>query len=241
MSYAAAVRHLKRVDSKLCRAIESCGPCRLKHEGEEDAFGALVHSIIYQQISYYAANAIAARFQKLYAPANSPDGARLPSPAELAATPVATLRRAGLSRQKTAYMLDLARRAVSGELKLERFREMDDEAVIQNLTQVKGIGRWTAEMFLIFHLDRPDVLPVGDLGLQYGFKRVYGLRKLPKAAKMLSIAEAWRPWRTVGSWYMWAARRMELVAAKAEAKGKQTAAGSRQAKEKKAERKRKGA
>lgn len=202
----AAVRHLQRADPVLARVIARVGPCRLAAERERDEFGALADAILYQQLALKAAQTIAARFRQLYAT----DGhGRLPSPAELLRTPRRKLRGAGLSRQKIGYLRDLAEKAATGKLLLGRFARLSDEEVIANVTQVKGIGRWTAEMFLIFCLGRRDVLPVDDLGLQYGFKLAYGLRRLPSATWMTRTAEPWRPYRTVGTWYLWALRRTE--------------------------------
>lgn len=192
------------------RLIQTVGPCQLHTECTEDRFATLIDAIIYQQISYKAAAAISKRFQLLYADGNGATRGRFPTPHQLLRTHPGKLRAAGLSRQKMKYMRDLARKAAAGALKLDAFHAMTDEEVIENVTQVKGIGRWTAEMFLIFCLRRPDVLPVGDLGVQYGFKSAYALRKLPSAAKMTKIAESWRPHRTIGTWYLWRARRKEL-------------------------------
>jgi len=209
----AAVRHLKRADPVLRKLIERLGPCALEQERERGEFGALVDSIIYQQLAYKAAQTISRRFRMLYADARHPTG-RLPQPDELLRTPLRRLRAAGLSRQKISYLRDLARKANHGALRLGRFARMTDDQVIENVTQVKGIGRWTAEMFLIFCLGRPDVLPVDDLGFQYGVRDAYRLRALPSEKRIRKLAEAWRPYRTVGTWYMWRLRR---VAIKAEA------------------------
>jgi 3-methyladenine DNA glycosylase/8-oxoguanine DNA glycosylase len=205
------VRHLKSADPVLRRLIERLGPCELRLERETNQFGALVDAIIYQQLAYRAAQTIERRFLALFRSDNRVQ--RYPSPEEVLAMPEEALRGAGVSRQKVAYLRDLAAHAVNGSLPLAQLAQMDDEEVIRRVTQVKGIGRWTAEMFLIFCLGRPDVLPVDDLGVQYGFKQVYKLRKLPNAARMQRMAEAWRPYRTVGTWYLWMARRAELRAA----------------------------
>jgi DNA-3-methyladenine glycosylase II len=201
---AAAVRHLKHADPVLARVIARVGPCRLAAERERDEFGALADAILYQQLALKAAQTIAARFRQIYAT----DGrGRLPRPEELLRTPRRKLRAAGLSRQKIGYLRDLAEKTAAGKLLLGRFARMSDEEVIANVTQVKGIGRWTAEMFLIFCLGRRDVLPVDDLGLQYGFQLAYGLRRLPSADWMTRTAEPWCPYRTIGTWYLWALRR----------------------------------
>lgn len=189
--------------------IATVGPCRLEDECSSNQFGTLVDAIIYQQLSYKAAQTISRRLQQLY----GRDGrGRLPKPEEILRTPARKLRAVGLSRQKLGYMRDLAQKAGDGTLHLSRFRRMTDDAVIANVTQVKGIGRWTAEMFLIFCLRRPDVLPVDDLGIQYAFQQAYGLRKLPSEQWMRKTAEPWRPYRTVASWYLWRARRKTIGA-----------------------------
>jgi len=205
---AAAVRHLKRADPVLRRVIERVGPYRLHLEQHRNQFGTLVDAIIYQQLAYKAAQTIARRFRKLF---GNGDG-RLPRPEELLRAPRAKLRVAGLSRQKIGYLRDLGQKAVDGALRLGRFARLSDDAVIENLTQVKGIGHWTAEMFLIFSLDRPDVLPVDDLGLQYAIKHAYGLRSLPSAERIRKLAEPWRPYRTMATWYLWRSRREQIGA-----------------------------
>lgn len=209
MNHSAAVRHLKQSDPVMRRLIASVGPCRIEDECSSNEFGTLVDAIIYQQLSYKAAQTISRRFQQLYG-ANG--GGRLPRPEEILRTPARKLRSVGLSRQKLGYMRDLAAKAADGTLHLRRFARMTDDEVIANVTQVKGIGRWTAEMFLIFCLRRPDVLPVDDLGIQYAFKQAYSLRKLPSEVWMRRTAEPWRPWRTIASWYLWRARRKEIGA-----------------------------
>jgi DNA-3-methyladenine glycosylase II len=206
----AAVRHLKRADPVLRRLIERLGPCELEGERERRQFGALVDAILYQQLAYRAAQTIARRFRELFGNPNGTGQGRLPRPEELLRVPARRLRAAGVSRQKIGYLRDLAAKAASGELRLGRFARLSDEEVIANVTAVKGVGRWTAEMFLIFSLGRPDVLPVDDLGVQYGFKDAYGLRRLPSEAWMRRTAEAWRPYRTVGTWYLWKLRREKL-------------------------------
>jgi len=208
-NYAKAIRHLKKCDPVLRSVIERVGRCELHLECEPHQFGALVDAIIYQQLAYKAAQTISRRFRQLFASRDGAGPGRLPEPDELRRTPVRKLRSAGLSRQKIRYLRDLARKASDGTLALGRFGRMQDDAVIENVTQVKGIGRWTAEMFLMFSLKRPDVLPVGDLGLQYGFKEAYGMRALPSASKMQKLGEAWRPYRSIATWYLWKVRRLQ--------------------------------
>jgi DNA-3-methyladenine glycosylase II len=194
--YARADRLLARRDPVLRGLIRQHGPCGLANSHREDPFVAAVEAIVWQQLSGKAAATIYRRVVALL-----PGGGV--TPANVLAVPEQELRAAGLSRAKTAYIRDLAGHVLDGRLHLDRFEEMDDEAVIGELTAVKGIGRWTAEMFLMFRLQRPDVLPVGDLGIVNAIKRAYGLRKAPTPARMAKIAEAWRPYRSIACWYLW--------------------------------------
>lgn len=203
-SVAQAVRHLRRADPVLRGIIERVGPYRLKLRRNQ--FAELANAIIYQQLALKAAATISQRFQQLYA--NPKGRGRFPRPEELRRTPARRLRAAGLSRQKVRYLRDLARKASKGTLKLGRFGRLADEEVIANVSAVKGIGRWTAEMFLIFSLGRPDVLPVDDLGLRYAIKQAYKLRAPPSPARMQKLAEPWRPYRSVATWYLWKSRRL---------------------------------
>jgi DNA-3-methyladenine glycosylase II len=172
------------------------GRCGLIDSQHTDPFQALVHAIVSQQLSTKAAATIAARVDGLL------DGR--PTPARVGAVSDVQLRAAGLSGQKVGYLRDLCRRLEDGSVRLDALDGMTDEAVITSLTSVKGIGRWTAEMFLMFRLHRPDVLPVGDLGIVKAIKVAYGLRALPTPARMLRLGEAWRPYRSVACWYLWA-------------------------------------
>ena len=200
-----AIRHLKQADPVLRRAIEEIGPFR--QEQVRNRFGALAVAILHQQLATKAAQTITARFCRLY---GQNGRARLPTPEALLRTSRRKLRAAGLSRQKIRYLRDLSRKVASGAVPLARLGRMGDEEVIAALTQVKGIGRWTAEMFLIFSLGRPDVWAVDDLGLQLAVKQLYGLRNHPSGQKMQRIAEPWRPYRSVASWYLWQSRRRIL-------------------------------
>lgn len=191
-----AVRHLKRRDRTMAALITRCGRCRFDEAQHSASFAALTRSIVYQQLSGKAAGTIYGRFTAAI-------GRRQPNPGAILAADPDALRAAGLSRQKTAYIIDLAAKVDAGDLSLRRLRYLEDEEVIEQLTQVKGIGRWTAQMFLMFHLGRLDVLPVGDLGVRSGFERVYRLEASPSAAEMEAIAEPWRPYRSIGSWYLW--------------------------------------
>ncbi|HSC78308.1 MAG TPA: DNA-3-methyladenine glycosylase [Candidatus Acidoferrales bacterium] len=203
---SAAVKHLKQADPVMGRAIEQVGPFRLVMI--PNRFAALMRAILHQQLALKAAQSITRRFRQLYAPGEG----RFPTPEELLRTPRRKLRSAGVSPQKMRYLRDLAAKASDGALPLNRVGRLSDEEVIEALTEVKGIGRWTAEMFLIFSLGRPDVWAVDDLGLQLAAKNLYRLRRHPSEAKMRALAEPWRPWRTVASWYLWQWRRRMIGA-----------------------------
>lgn len=176
------------------------GACALVPRHAASVFLALAESITHQQLSGTAAMTIWRRVVALYG------SARGMSPTAVLATPERVLREAGLSGAKVAALHDLASHALIGTVPTRKaLEQMDDEAIIERLVQVRGVGRWTVEMLLIFRLGRPDVLPVADLGVKKGFQRVYGLSDLPDADEMARRAEAWRPWRSVGTWYMWRA------------------------------------
>ena len=196
IDYPKARRILARRDPILRDLMRRHGPCGLADSQHTDPFQALVHAIISQQLSTKAAATIAARVDALL------DG--LPMPARVAAVSDAQLRRAGLSGQKVSYLRDLCARVTDGSLPLDALDHMPDEDVIATLTRVKGIGRWTAEMFLMFRLHRPDVLPVGDLGIVKAVQRAYRLRTLPSPTRLLRLGESWRPYRSVACWYLWA-------------------------------------
>lgn len=197
-TWTAAVRKLRGADPVLATVIERVGPCRLALDPAENPFMALASCIVSQQLSGKAAATIFGRFQGLY-PRATP-----PTPKQVLRTPVEKLRSAGLSGAKTAAIHDLARRIADGLLPVDELGRMDDEAVIQTLSSVRGIGRWSAEMYLIFRLGRPDVLPVGDLGLRKGVQRAYGLEELPKPVRLEQIAHPWKPYRSIATWYFWA-------------------------------------
>ena len=200
-----ALAHLKRADPVLRKVIEQCGPCRLKPQTDGSTFEFIARAIIYQQLSGKAAATIHGRVQALCGGSLAADA--------LSILPDEALRGAGLSRQKLGYLRDLAARAASGGLDTVHLPELPDEEVTRQLVQVKGVGVWTAEMFLMFRLGRPDVLPVLDLGVRKGVQKAYRLRKLPDAKRIEKIAASWAPYRTVASWYMW--RVLELGATKA--------------------------
>ena len=192
--------HLRAVDPVLGRAIDAVGPFRL--EMEPNLFFALVDAIISQQLSIKAAATILERVRALYAP--DP----FPTPEALAATPDEVLRAVGCSRAKTAYLKDLSARIVAGSLDLDRLPSLPDEEVIRELVAIKGIGRWTAEMILIFSLGRPDVWPVDDLGIVIAVQLLYDLPTRPTRQELLARGEPWRPYRTLASWYLWQSRRL---------------------------------
>jgi DNA-3-methyladenine glycosylase II len=197
-----AISHLRKSDPLLAAVIDRIGPCRIEYL--EPQFSTLVKSIVYQQLSGKVASIIFERFLQL-----------LPrqklTPATVLLLSVADLRSAGLSNAKAAYILDLAEKTQARSVKFHELPALSDEQVIASLTQVKGVGVWTAHMFLIFALQRPDVLPVGDLGVRSAIKKVYGLDALPGPAEVERIAASWRPFCSVATWYLW--RSLEGAAA----------------------------
>ena len=195
-----ACRHLSDADPLLGALIERVGPCLLRPRRTQSLFAAVARAIVYQQLSGSAAATILGRVQALYAPK------RFPTPRDILATPPERLRAAGLSTAKTAALRDLAERSLDGTVPtMRRVRLMDDEEVIERLVQVRGVGRWTAEMLLMFRLGRGDVLPVSDLGIRKGFALTFGNRRLPAAITIERRAERWRPYRSVACWYLWRA------------------------------------
>jgi DNA-3-methyladenine glycosylase II len=194
--HVPALRHLRRADPVLGRIIREVGACGLAQRRFNSHFHALLRSIIYQQLSGKAAATILGRTLAIY-------GGRAPKPEELLATPDDVLQAAGVSRQKVGYLRDLARRVHAKEVPLARIARLPDEELIATLTQIKGIGRWTAQMFLMFQLQRPDVLPELDLGIQNAIWRAYGFHERPRPADVLRIGAPWRPYASVASWYLW--------------------------------------
>ena len=193
--YIRARRLLLRRDPVLAAVIKKHGACGLAAAQRADHFSALVRAITGQQLSTKAAATIYGRLVALM-----PGGV---TPEALSALADDQMRACGMSRQKIGYFRDLCEKALSGVVRLDSLESMTDDEVIAALTQVKGIGRWSAEMFLMFRLHRPDVLPVDDLGIVNAVKNVYGLRKRPTADRIRKIGEAWRPYRSVASWYLW--------------------------------------
>jgi DNA-3-methyladenine glycosylase II len=194
-----AVRHLRRADPVLADVIARVGPCRFELSPSKTHFEALARSIVYQQLSAAAAGTIYRRLREVL-------GQVAPEPILAAAD--RQLRGAGLSGQKLGYLRDLAARSTDRSLPVERLHELSDEAVIRTVCAVKGIGRWTAQMFLIFRLGRPDVLPELDLGVRKAVQRSYRMRSLPSMKRLTKLGEPWAPYRTYASWYLW--RSLEL-------------------------------
>jgi DNA-3-methyladenine glycosylase II len=192
--------HLRRSDPVMRELIDEFGPLSevLRRRGRrpEEPYGALLRSIVGQQLSTKAARAIWERTLAIF------DG-RVPTPKELLAVDPEKLREAGNSRPKAAFMRSLAEHVLRGELELDRLDELSDAEISAELTAVKGLGQWSADMFLIFHLGRPDVLPVGDLGIRNAAKAAYGLRKVPSPDRLKRLARPWRPYRSLASLYLW--------------------------------------
>ncbi len=189
----SAVRHLKQADPILRAIIEQVGPCRM--EFSEPGFHNLAEAIIYQQLNGAAAATIFKRFTTLAGEPLTPQGILKLSDAQM--------RSVGLSKQKSSYLKDMAERSARGDLDFSRLPAMTDDEVIKHLTQVKGVGVWTAHMFLMFTLRRPNVLPTGDYAIQTAMKKHYKKRKLPKPEHMAKIAKRWEPYRSVACWYLW--------------------------------------
>jgi DNA-3-methyladenine glycosylase II len=204
LRWAEAAEHLSRADRVLHKVIARVGPCQMKPR--RDYFVALCRAIFAQQLNVRVAQVLFDRFRGLL-PAR-----RLTPEAvvEILKDPD-SIRGCGLSRQKANYLRDLALHFADGRIPTRKLARMSDEQVIEALVGVKGIGRWTAEMFLMFVLNRPDVLPVDDLGLREGMRDLYGLKERPKAEEVIAMAEHWRPYRTVGTWYVWRRNTTPLV------------------------------
>ena len=196
--HAKAIAHLTAVDPVLGRWIVEAGPCSLTRERSGTHFAAVARSIVYQQLSGRAAGTIYARFEALF-------GDRSPEPSELLKVKQPVLRAVGLSERKAEYLLGLAADVKSGRIPLASVDDMPDNEVIETLTAVRGVGEWTAQMFLMFRLGRPDVLPILDLGVQNAIKKLYGLRTRPTLERVAKIGAKWAPYRTVASWYLWKA------------------------------------
>jgi DNA-3-methyladenine glycosylase II len=200
--------HLSKADPVLARIIAEVGALGIQPRRER--FQALVRNIIFQQLAGAAANAIYGRFVGLF------PGVEFPSPQQVLAKTDAELRSVGLSEKKALYIKDLAAHVRDGKLNFHRFHRMTDEEIVAHLTQVKGIGKWTAEIFLMFNLGRPDVMPADDLGVQNAVKRHYRMRQRPNRKRLLKHAQRWRPYRTAAAWYLW--RSLDIVLPDAGAK-----------------------
>ncbi|HEV2169939.1 MAG TPA: DNA-3-methyladenine glycosylase [Candidatus Binatus sp.] len=211
VEYARKARiHLSKVDPILARIIAKVGPLEITPRRER--FQALARAIIFQQLAGAAASAIYGRFVGLF------PGVEFPSPEQVLDKTVAELRAVGLSEKKALYIRDLAEHIRDGKLNFHQFHAMTDEEIVEHLTMVKGIGKWTAEMFLMFNLGRPDVMPADDLGVQNAIKRHYRMCQRPNRKRLLKHAERWRPYRTAAAWYLW--RSLEIVLPDAEVKSK---------------------
>jgi DNA-3-methyladenine glycosylase II len=193
----AARRHIMRRDSLLGALVKQIGPTDLRRRGTP--YQSLFRALLYQQLAGAAAATIERRLLALFDDC-------VPEPQVLRATDIEKLRSVGLSRQKASYMHSLAEHFASGQISNRALARMSDEAVIEHVTQIKGIGTWTAHMLLMFSLGRPDVLPTGDLGVQKAIQEVYELAEPPDPKTMLQIGEPWRPYRTIASWYLWRTR-----------------------------------
>ncbi len=208
-----ATEHLKGCDRRMAQLIEQVGPCMLKLRHEHTVFYSLLRSIVYQQLAGAAAAAILARVDGLFPGA-------LATPEQIAEASEERLRSVGLSRNKMLAVKDLAAKTLDGTVPQGSvLDEMSDEGIIERVSQVRGIGRWTVEMLLIFRLGRTDVLPLDDFGVRKGFQRTYRLPDLPTKQQMLKKGEKWRPWRSIASWYLWrAAEQKSALKAKKAAK-----------------------
>ena len=194
--YVIACKHLSKTDPKLGRIIKRVGPCRLYAFAPRDPFEALCMSIASQQLSTKAADTIFRRFCDLF-----PN--RKPTPDVVMTLTDEEIRRVGFSRPKVTFIKDLAAHVLDGRLDLKGLKKHPDDEVMRQLIAVKGIGRWTAEIFLMFRLGRPDIFPADDLGLMNAVQRAYGLRKRPDAKRLRNLGEAWKPYRSVAAWYLW--------------------------------------
>jgi DNA-3-methyladenine glycosylase II len=203
-THRAAIRHLKRADPRLARVIdlivERVGPFNIQPSAHAGPFEALLRSIFYQQLNGKAAASILGRFKDRFG------AGQMPSPATILAASTRQLRSVGLSRQKIAAIRDLSQKALDGTVPSQAEIELlSNEEIIERLTVVRGIGVWTVEMLLIFHLGRPNILPVSDFGVRKGFQLAFGKRRMPTPKELAAHGERWHPYRTVASWYLWRA------------------------------------
>lgn len=195
-----AAQYLGHVDPVMRRLIREVGPCTVSPRVRRSPFESLARAIAHQQLHDKAAESIVRRFVALF------PGRRFPRPDEVLAISPRSIRAAGFSRAKILALRDLAAKTLDGTVPANRvISQLDDEAIVERVTEVRGIGRWTVHMLLIFHLGRPDILPVDDFGVRNGFRIAYGLRSMPTPKKVLEYGERWRPYRTAASWYLWRA------------------------------------
>jgi DNA-3-methyladenine glycosylase II len=205
--HTLAVDHLSAADPVLAQLIARVGPCELKPDGRRSPFQSLVQAVAHQQLNGKAAATILKRFRALFPPR------RFPTPQEVFDVSPEALRGAGFSASKASYLKDIARKTLDGVVPDTRqIKRLTDEEIVERLTQIKGVGRWTVEMLLIFSLGRPDVLPVDDFGVRRGFGIVFRKGRMPEPKLVLKRGERWRPYRSVASWYLW--RATELPEAK---------------------------
>src|SRR5271167_4964653 len=216
LDHTAACEHLSRVDRKLARIIARSGPCYLQQETTQSIFEALLESIIYQQLNGKVAATITGRVKALF-PENTHSlrtrrglVAGFPTPEQVLAAEPEVLRSAGLSQAKMLAIRDLAAKTLDGTVPSAREAyKLSDDELVERLTAVRGIGRWTVEMLLLFRLGRPDILAVDDYGIRKGFAKLHKLAELPKPKELLAYGERWRPYRSVASWYLWRAAEMK--------------------------------
>ncbi len=201
--------HLAKADDVLGSLIETIGGCKLEPQRKRSPFESLVRAVSHQQLHAAAAERILGRFLEHF------PGKRFPDPADVAAVSDEEMRKAGFSGAKTAAIRDIAEKALGGIVPTPRqIVRMSDDAIVERLTECRGVGRWTVEMLLIFQLGRPDVLPIDDFGVRHGFKVTYRKRDFPKPKDLLEFGERWRPYRTTASWYLWRAADAARLAAR---------------------------
>lgn len=211
--HAKAIAHLTKTDKRLAKLIEKCPPCGIRPNMMQNVYEGLFESIVYQQLSGKAAATILRRVQGLFVPPDTPTvnsrhGEQLPfpTPEQILAAPDELLRSAGLSGNKTKSVKDLAAKTIDGTVPdVATIQKMSDDEIIAHLTQVRGIGRWTVEMILLFNLYRPDVWPVDDLGVRKGYGLLHGMKEMPKPKELMKLGESYKPYRSVAAWYMWRA------------------------------------
>jgi DNA-3-methyladenine glycosylase II len=234
LDHTDACAHLSRIDRQLARVIADAGPCRLQQETTQSIFAALMESIIYQQLNGKVAAIIMGRVKALF-PENTKrirtrrglvDG--FPTPEQILAASDERLRSAGLSRNKMLAIRDLAAKTLDGTVPtVKQAHRLSDEELIERLSEVRGIGRWTVEMLLIFRLGRPDVFPVDDYGVRKGFAKMRKLAELPKPKELMAYGERWRPYRSVASWYLWCAAETKALPMTSSSRAKKRSAAAK--------------